>query len=248
MGRQARKPAGRTVAGLGGAGLWRQHSVRALRTDTDRSRCPGDTLHAQTVNALVQGVLSTTLSRDSGAHPEHLQGFRHHVALLSLPRLCGTTSDTIPMMPGFLRRPSQIPERLLIERQPFALHIGLVWASGADNKDMYADKSMSLEPLMGLFDPWRQERFVVIHSLQVGKDADQLEPRLAERGVVDHSKQIDDFLDTACLISQFDLVISVDTAVATSLVPLMCRFGPCFSTMLISAGCAAAVTPPGIAP
>ena len=145
---------------------------------------------------------------------EHLQGFRHHVALLSLPRLCGTTSDTIPMMPGFLRRPSQIPERLLIERQPFALHIGLVWASGADNKDMYADKSMSLEPLMGLFDPWRQERFVVIHSLQVGKDADQLEPWLAERGVVDHSKQIDDFLDTACLISQFDLVISVDTAVA----------------------------------
>ena len=99
-----------------------------------------------------------------------LQGFRNHVALLSLPRLCSTTRDTIPMMPGYFRRPSQIPERLRIQRQPFALHIGLVWASGADNKDMYTDKSMPLEPLMRLFDRWRQERFVVVHSLQVGTD------------------------------------------------------------------------------
>ena len=48
----------------------------------------------------------------------------------------------------------------------------------------------------------------------MGADADQLEPWRTERGVVDHSNQIVDFLDTACLISQFDLVISVDTAVA----------------------------------
>lgn len=145
---------------------------------------------------------------------KELQGFRHHVALLSLPRLCGTTRDTIPLMPGYLRQPTQIPEKLRIQRQPFALHIGLVWASGADNKDMYKDKSMALEPLMRLFDRWRQDRFVVIHSLQVGTDADQLNPWRAERGIVDHSEQIGDFLDTACLISQFDLVISVDTAVA----------------------------------
>ena len=73
---------------------------------------------------------------------EELQGFKHHVALLSLPRLCGTTRETVPMMPGFFGHPKQIPDRLRINRQPFALHIGLVWASGADNKDMYADKSM----------------------------------------------------------------------------------------------------------
>ena len=94
---------------------------------------------------------------------KELQGFKHHVALLSLPRLCGTTIDTIPMMPGFLRNPVQISEQLRIRRQPFALHIGLVWASGVDNKDMYADKSMALEPLMRIFDCWRRERFVVLH-------------------------------------------------------------------------------------
>ena len=82
--------------------------------------------------------------------PSELQGFKHHVALLSLPRICGTTRETIPMMPGFFRRPVQIPDQLQIQRQPFALHIGLVWASGADNKDMYSDKSMPLKPLMRL--------------------------------------------------------------------------------------------------
>ena len=96
---------------------------------------------------------------------DELKHFQHHVALLSLPRLCGTSQETIPMMPGFLRRPVQIPDCLTIQRQPFALHIGLVWASGVDNKDMYADKSMKLEPLMHLFDAWREERLVVIHSL-----------------------------------------------------------------------------------
>jgi hypothetical protein len=79
---------------------------------------------------------------------------------------------------------------------------------------MYADKSMALEPLIRIFDDWRQDRLVVLHSLQVGVDADQLEPWRGERGIVDHSKQLGDFLDTACVISQLDLVISVDTAVA----------------------------------
>ena len=51
---------------------------------------------------------------------DKLQSFQHHVALLSLPRLCGTSRETIPMMPGFFRRPSQIPDRLRVQRQPFA--------------------------------------------------------------------------------------------------------------------------------
>jgi len=145
---------------------------------------------------------------------DQLRDFKHHAPLLSLPRLCGTTRETIPMMPGFFRHPVQIPDQLRIHRQPFALHIGLVWASGADNKDMYADKSMRLEPLMHLFDTWREERLVVLHSLQVGSDASQLDPWRQKRGVIDNTEFLQDFYDTACIISQLDLVITVDTAVA----------------------------------
>ena len=88
------------------------------------------------------------------------RAFRHHVALLSLPRLCGTTRDTVPMMPRLPMPALSNSRKLRIQRQPFALHIGLVWASGADNKDMYVDKSIALEPLMQLFDRWRQERLL----------------------------------------------------------------------------------------
>ena len=147
-------------------------------------------------------------------NPDQLRDFQHHVALLSLPRLCGTTRETVPMMPGFLRRPQQIQDRLCIQRQPFALHIGLVWASGVDNKDMYADKSMALDPLLRLFEDWREDRLVVLHSLQVGSDSSQLDPWRQKSGIFDHSEHLDDFYDTACVISQLDLVISVDTAVA----------------------------------
>jgi tetratricopeptide (TPR) repeat protein len=146
--------------------------------------------------------------------PSELRDFRHHIALLSLPRLFATRQDTVPMMAGYLKPPSFIPAHLKVRRRPFALHIGLVWASGIDNKAMYADKSMPLEPLFHLFDSWREERLVVLHSLQVGADADQLTPYLDQRGVVDHSKDLKDFRDTACLIAQLDLVITVDTAVA----------------------------------
>ncbi len=165
-------------------------------------------------------LLRECLYPDTPAIVEHkppdLQAFNHHIALLSLPRLCNTTLETIPVMPGYLREPSisRCPKNLKINRHPFALHIGLVWASGVDNKDMYEDKSMKLEPIMKLLEPWREKQLVVIHSLQVGVDAKQLEPWLDCEGVFDHANDLNDFFDTASLISQLDLVLSVDTAVA----------------------------------
>lgn len=145
--------------------------------------------------------------------PAQLQQFEHHVPMLSLPRIFCTSLATVPMMPGYLKVPSAIPKKLSFDRKPFALNIGLVWASGVDNKDMYADKSLPLELLFPVFDSWREERLVVLHSLQVGIDAAQLEPYRTCRGVLDWSDKLESFYDTACVINQLDLIISVDTAV-----------------------------------
>ena len=103
---------------------------------------------------------------------QDLQGFSHHIPLLSLPRVFNTSISTIPCMPGYLSPPDEIPDRLRVNRPPFALNIGLVWASGADNKDMYADKSMKADVLLPIFDSWRKEHLLVIHSLQVGVDSE----------------------------------------------------------------------------
>ncbi|MCP9809131.1 glycosyltransferase family protein [Cyanobium sp. HWJ4-Hawea] len=146
--------------------------------------------------------------------PADLQAFTHHVPLLTLPRILKTSLETVPLMPGYLKAPTAIPERLKVARQPFALHIGLVWASGVDNKDMYADKSLPLELLLPIFDEWRNDRLVSLHSLQVGVDAQQLDPWRDQWGITDWNGRLESFLDTACVLSQLDLVITVDTAVA----------------------------------
>jgi ADP-heptose:LPS heptosyltransferase len=55
---------------------------------------------------------------------------------------------------------------------------------------------------------------IELHSLQVGPDVEQLSPWRGTPGLHDWAPQLTDFTDTAHLIHQLDLVISVDTAVA----------------------------------
>ena len=143
-----------------------------------------------------------------------LQGFNHHIPLLSLPKVFKTDLHTIPRTPGYLSISDPIPLNLVVPRHPFALNVAIVWASGADNKDMYADKSISLADLMPIFDQWRDQKLISLHSLQVGVDSEQLSPWRNEWGIYDWSSQVNSFLDTAYIVNQMDLVISVDTAVA----------------------------------
>ena len=53
-----------------------------------------------------------------------------------------------------------------------------------------------------------------IYSLQVGDDSEQFKPYSHNPNFHDLSKSLSDFRDTADVITQLDLVISVDTAVA----------------------------------
>ena len=52
-----------------------------------------------------------------------------------------------------------------------------------------------------------------LHSLQIGSDATQITPYLDHPRIFDWSSQISTFEDTAFLVNQLDLIISVDTAV-----------------------------------
>jgi Flp pilus assembly protein TadD len=88
-----------------------------------------------------------------------------------------------------------------------AFKVGLCWSGnrGSPNDHM---RTNSLE----LFAPLAALSGVRFYSLQVGAEAAQ--PRPAGLEIVDFTPDIRDFADTAALISQLDLVISVETAVA----------------------------------
>ena len=79
---------------------------------------------------------------------------------------------------------------------------------------MYADKSLPLDQIMPVFEPYLDQHLVCLHSLQVGADSNQLDPWSTHSGVFDWSQKLHSFLDTASVISQLDLIVSVDTAVA----------------------------------
>ena len=139
---------------------------------------------------------------------------RQHVALMSLPALFNTELHTIPSHVPYLCTRQALPQHLTLEPPPGGLNVGLVWASNPDNKAMYRNKSMPLATLMPVLMDLVKLGLIELHSLQFGQDAQQLKPWLDLDGVNDWHQHLDDFSDTAHLVRQLDLVISVDTAVA----------------------------------
>lgn len=92
--------------------------------------------------------------------------------------------------------------------------MGLVWAANASNKAMYRHKCIPLELLMPRLLNLVDLDLIDLHALQVGPDHDQLAPWIDHPRITDWAPHLGDFADTAQVVSQLDLVIAVDTAVA----------------------------------
>ena len=139
---------------------------------------------------------------------------RPHVALMSLPRLFSTELHTVPSICPYLKEPGPPGEALRVVKPPGGISVGVVWASNPDNKAMYRHKSLPLKFLMPLFERLIDLDLIELHSLQFGADAEQLAPWRHRGEIHEWNSRLTDFSDTAQLLQQLDLVISVDTAVA----------------------------------
>jgi Flp pilus assembly protein TadD len=140
---------------------------------------------------------------------ETLPQFQVHSALLSLPLVMGTTTlDSIPGRVPYLRAPEDVSRawREKLAADSSRLKIGLFWeGSIADRR-----RSIALSALAHLAaSAPAGTRF---HSLQVGDPAHQRPP--PGMTLHNHSAELTDFAETAGLIEQLELIISVDTAVA----------------------------------
>lgn len=145
----------------------------------------------------------------SAPTPEH----DVHAALMSLPHLLGTTLASVPAEVPYLAAEPALAgmwrDRLGPARAE--LRVGLVWAGNPDLPDD-PKRSPGLEPLLPLLDV----PGVAFVSLQKGGGRADLE-RLGGRipaGFRDVGDALDDLADTAAVVAQLDLVISVDSAVA----------------------------------
>ncbi len=130
-----------------------------------------------------------------------------HAPLMSLPRFFGTTVDTIPAEIPYLSVPDgiQIP---LPPQTPGQPNVGIVWSANPLSK---TGKNRSCD--LNLFEPLLSHPSLNVYSIQ--KDVSPEDQSILDRhGVLCLGSQFSDLADTACIIQQLDLVITVDTVIA----------------------------------
>jgi tetratricopeptide (TPR) repeat protein len=134
-----------------------------------------------------------------------------HALLLSLPANFATTLQSIPAHVPYLHAPSDSSQRwrARLAMDSSRLKIGLAWAGNPRQKNDH-NRSMPLSSLA----PLAQVPGASFYSLQKGEAANQTKHAPAGLHLIDCDKELTDFAETAALIEQLDLVISVDTSVA----------------------------------
>lgn len=171
----------------------------------------------------VQPALKTLLAQTPGVAAvigsnEAPPPFDLHCPLLSLPLACRTLSLADIPDGHYLRADAAKSERWRKHLPGTGkLQVGLVWAGSNPRDDEPATKRLDAArsiPFATLA-PLLDNDSVDFHSLQLGRDAiAQLQAHPLARKVLDYTSELHDFSDTAALINNLDLVISVDTAVA----------------------------------
>lgn len=173
------------------------------------------------LSSLLENMPSVHTVQVGGETPD----YDYHCPFISLPRVFSAVSeDPAKLEPPYLtvsaerRRKWQARLEKFLENSPQknpppALRVGLVWAGGRHDRDRNArlldrHRSMplaTLAPLASLPD-------IQFFNLQKGPDAAQ--KRDFPFPMIDLMEECADMEDTAALMEQLDLVISVDTSAA----------------------------------
>lgn len=155
--------------------------------------------------------LKTLFAHSNGAdvvlaYGEPIPPFDYFTSLLSLPGILGVTLEKIPNQTPYLRAN---PCGALPAAPAGHLKVGLAWAG---NPSHHNDAARSI-PLRE-FAPLFQVQQVAFYSLQAQIPERDAACFQSITGLADVRGKLTDFLATASVIQEMDLVVAVDTAVA----------------------------------
>ena len=130
--------------------------------------------------------------------------------IMSLPALLKTGTDKIPAeIPYIYASPEKVKFwKEKIKKKTERPQVGVAWAGRSSHNNDH-NRSIRLDEFSKLF-----EREIEFHSLHVDYRETDQEKIKCWQNVQDHSNELNDFSDTAGLIANLDLIISVDTSVA----------------------------------
>jgi len=139
---------------------------------------------------------------------QSLNHFDFHIPIMSLPHAFKTNINNIPASIPYLfssKTKREYWNKKIGKKKPL---IGLVWSGSITHKN---DKNRSL--LLNDLEPILQMPFE-FHSLQKEIRENDQQTLFEFKQIHQHQNELKDFSDTAALIEEMDLVISVDTSVA----------------------------------
>lgn len=142
------------------------------------------------------------------AEGEPLPGYDLHVSMLSLPARLGVQSTAIPAPVPYLRAPPKARIRLgSLPRTK--LKVGIFWAA-MPGQLIDRQRSIALEHFLALIDSPE----ILFFSLQGGAPQKDLERLQAESVLPDVGRGIFDFAEAAPVLTQIDLLITIDAPIA----------------------------------
>lgn len=138
---------------------------------------------------------------------ETLPPFAEHASLMSLPHLSKTSLANLPAPLPFPL--PDLPEALRLPETPGKLKVGLAWQGNREHPNNYL-RSCRFSDLLPLLSCQNGQ----FYSLQKEVSGGDFSQQLEQTAIQPFLRECDDFLDTAQIIRQLDLVITVDTAIA----------------------------------
>ena len=130
--------------------------------------------------------------------------FDYYTHLMDLPKIFNTTLETIPNKTPYLKVSTELVNKFKEKINSDKFKVGIVW-QGNPNQENDKNRSTNSETFKIL----KELQNIQLYSLQ--KETSET---LDDPEIIDLSKDINNFSDTAAIIENLDLIISVDTSVA----------------------------------
>lgn len=134
-------------------------------------------------------------------------------SMMSFPKIFGTSLHTIPSTMPYVSINSELQNSWnKVIGQSSSIKIGIVW-SGNNQRNIDKNPLRSRSIPISLFAPLFNLP-LEFHALQKELTEDDVNFLISHPNIKTHQTEIEDFSDTGAIISQMDLIISIDTSIA----------------------------------